>query len=348
VEKFTNVLSSSGIIATLAAPCTSDDETITVTVVDSDALDRLEGGEFRIRIGNELCLVTARDGTTWSLDRGTEGTSATSHASGSGIKHPLTAESLRAYVDEHAGSGSGSADSITVDPAVNGQDNVQDALEDLDSRITEGGGTIVSNDGTPLGTLDLVEDAEAIRTAIGTIADDDERLADARTPIDGSVTNAKVASDAAIAESKLNLASDASANVASRRTLGTGAQQAAAGNHTHTGLSVQDAGTPSVRALGTNSTEAAAGNHTHSTLPSSDEKAALAGSEGTPGASNPYVTGSDPRLIVTHLWSSDEDDYVPIGGVSAVGDQVRQFVGPVDPADRSWTLADGDTWDQTE
>lgn len=53
------------------------------------------------------------------------------------------------------------------------------------------------------------------------------------TVADGSITNAKVASGAAIAESKLSLASDAAAGTASRRTLGTGAQQAAAGNHTH-------------------------------------------------------------------------------------------------------------------
>ncbi len=44
------------------------------------------------------------------------------------------------------------------------------------------------------------------------------------------VTDIKVAANAAIAESKLALASDAAAGTASRRTLGTGATQAAAGN----------------------------------------------------------------------------------------------------------------------
>ena len=47
---------------------------------------------------------------------------------------------------------------------------------------------------------------------------------------DLAVTNAKVAAGAAIAESKLALASDAAAGTASRRTLGTGAAQAAPGN----------------------------------------------------------------------------------------------------------------------
>lgn len=50
------------------------------------------------------------------------------------------------------------------------------------------------------------------------------------TPSDGSVTDVKVAAAAAIAESKLALASDAAVGTASRRTLGTGALQAAAGN----------------------------------------------------------------------------------------------------------------------
>lgn len=46
----------------------------------------------------------------------------------------------------------------------------------------------------------------------------------------GAIVNADVNAAAAIAESKLALASDAVAGTASRRTLGTGAQQAAAGN----------------------------------------------------------------------------------------------------------------------
>lgn len=54
----------------------------------------------------------------------------------------------------------------------------------------------------------------------------------------GVIVDADVSASAAIAESKLNLASDAAAGTASRRTLGTGAQQAAAGNHTHAAADV--------------------------------------------------------------------------------------------------------------
>jgi hypothetical protein len=47
------------------------------------------------------------------------------------------------------------------------------------------------------------------------------------------------------------------------------------------------------------------GSYDHALLPSSDEKAALAGTDGTPDAGNPYVTDSDPRLAagVAQMWS---------------------------------------------
>lgn len=85
----------------------------------------------------------------------------------------------------------------------------------------------------------------------GAVSDTDTRLSNTRTPTDGSVTNASVAanaaiaktklaalsianadvaSSAAIAESKLVLASDGPVGTATRRTLGTGALQAAPGN----------------------------------------------------------------------------------------------------------------------
>ncbi len=64
----------------------------------------------------------------------------------------------------------------------------------------------------------------------GIVASTDARLTDSRAPTAGSVVNASVSTTAAIAESKLSLASDAVAGVASRRTLGATATSAAAGN----------------------------------------------------------------------------------------------------------------------
>lgn len=60
----------------------------------------------------------------------------------------------------------------------------------------------------------------------------DARLSDTRTPTASSVVDGSVAAGAAIAESKLALASDAAAGTASRRTLGTTATSAMAGNRT--------------------------------------------------------------------------------------------------------------------
>ena len=56
------------------------------------------------------------------------------------------------------------------------------------------------------------------------------------------------------------------------------------------------AGTASLRTLGTGAAQAAAGNHTHATLPSTQEKDALAGTTGTPSSTNKYVTNSDTRM----------------------------------------------------
>jgi hypothetical protein len=75
------------------------------------------------------------------------------------------------------------------------------------------------------------------------VGDNDSRMSNQRVPTDSSVTNAKVDAAAAIAESKLNLASDAAAGTASRRTLGTGATQAAPGNDSR----LSDARTPTTR-----------------------------------------------------------------------------------------------------
>jgi len=88
------------------------------------------------------------------------------------------------------------------------------------------------------------------------VEDNDPRNTNTRVPTDGSVTPAKFASSAI----------DPAVNVAGARTLGTGAQQSAAGND--------------------------------SRFPTADQKAALVGTSGTPSASNEYVTNADLRLPV--------------------------------------------------
>lgn len=60
-------------------------------------------GNFRIRIGDELLRVTGVSGETFTVERGSEGTTPASHASGANVTHVLTAESLRRIIVE-AGS----------------------------------------------------------------------------------------------------------------------------------------------------------------------------------------------------------------------------------------------------
>lgn len=89
-----------------------------------------------------------------------------------------------------------------------------------------GSGITVQEEGTPLTTsADTLNFIGTAITAAGTTG--------TKTITVRAIQNADVDAAASIAESKLNLASDAAAGTASRRTLGTGSTQAAAGNHTH-------------------------------------------------------------------------------------------------------------------
>lgn len=57
---------------------------------------------FRVRVDDELMLVTAVAGTTWTVTRGIEGTAAASHASGAVVVHVLTAGALAQLFVDHA------------------------------------------------------------------------------------------------------------------------------------------------------------------------------------------------------------------------------------------------------
>lgn len=90
-----------------------------------------------------------------------------------------------------------------------------------------GSGTIrVDGVGGPAGPGDATTAAKGIVQLAGDL----DGTAASPQIATGVIVDADVAAAAAIAESKLSLASDAAAGTASRRTLGTGALQAAAGN----------------------------------------------------------------------------------------------------------------------
>jgi hypothetical protein len=95
-EKFANAASS-----TLNGGIDAADLTATVT----DASSFPATGNFRIRIDDEICIVTAVSGADFTITRGAESTSAVSHASGSTVDHILTAGALNALLAERHGSG---------------------------------------------------------------------------------------------------------------------------------------------------------------------------------------------------------------------------------------------------
>lgn len=72
-----------------------DNSTGTLTVVLASGAP---APNFRIRVDDELMLVTAVAGTTWTVTRGIEGTAAASHASGAVVVHVLTAGALAALL----------------------------------------------------------------------------------------------------------------------------------------------------------------------------------------------------------------------------------------------------------
>lgn len=62
----------------------------TTSVVVTSATGFPSSGNFRIRVGDEIMLVTAVSGTTFTVTRGSESTSAVSHISGVTVTHIIT------------------------------------------------------------------------------------------------------------------------------------------------------------------------------------------------------------------------------------------------------------------
>lgn len=66
------------------------------TLVVNSAGEFPSSGNFRILIDSEILLVTAVSGTTFTITRGVEGTSAASHSNGATVTHVLTRDGLKA------------------------------------------------------------------------------------------------------------------------------------------------------------------------------------------------------------------------------------------------------------
>ena len=84
---------------TLASPALSSDTSI---VVNSSA-GYPSTGNFRILVGTEIMIVTAVSGTTWTVTRAAEGTSASGYPSTTAVNHILTAggvDGIRAAISQ--------------------------------------------------------------------------------------------------------------------------------------------------------------------------------------------------------------------------------------------------------
>lgn len=65
-----------------------------LTLVVADASDFPTTGDFRLIIEDEILLVTGVSGTTFTVTRGIEGTSAVGHGDGTVVRHILTAGAM--------------------------------------------------------------------------------------------------------------------------------------------------------------------------------------------------------------------------------------------------------------
>jgi len=82
IEQFANSAQTA-----LASALTSG--AVTLTVSSSSLFP--SAGNFRIRVDNELMMVTAVSGTTWTVTRGFESTTAAAHSNGATVTQVLTA-----------------------------------------------------------------------------------------------------------------------------------------------------------------------------------------------------------------------------------------------------------------
>lgn len=101
MEQFANTAAT-----TLASAITSTSAT-SISVSSATAFP--SAGNFRILIGTELLLVTAVSGTTWTVARGQESTTAATAISGAAVTEVLTAGALAAFRSDSISSGTHSA-----------------------------------------------------------------------------------------------------------------------------------------------------------------------------------------------------------------------------------------------
>lgn len=260
-------------VTTLTAPIASTPAagTVETWAVLSTALpfpQLLSNQQFRAcvstgpTVAGEIVIVFATvDATHYSVSRGAEGSTVTTHASGEQFAGVLTAGSALAVAagyavqDIETDSGSGLPEIVLRSRfGVDGSGNpyvTETGGLGVDVLGTDAMVPVVTSDGlvnlidptvyiaaATAATLSDLATHAADTTAVHGIKDfsqlallNDPRFTDTRNPKTASVTNGSVANNAGIAETKLQLATDAAVGTGSRRTLGTGSLQAMPGNY---------------------------------------------------------------------------------------------------------------------
>jgi hypothetical protein len=72
-------------------------------------------GDFRIRVENEIMIVTGVSGTIWTVTRGAESTSNTSHSINTSVNAALTAGALTTAIGSGGGDSGGGSVSVSVE-----------------------------------------------------------------------------------------------------------------------------------------------------------------------------------------------------------------------------------------
>jgi len=210
--------------------------------------------------GGDMVAVSG-DGTIGPATSGGAVVGVAGHDAGTGT--PATVHPIAGVVHELvAGSGG-----VTAGQAVMVGSDPNEVLPHTGSNIPVGVALTTASAGDPVQVLGMA-DATAPASGGGTVAWDD--ITDKPATF---TTSSSDITDATAVGVDLLTASDAAAARAaigagtSDLELGTTSSTAAAGDHTHAGLTAdQAAGTASIRTLGTGAQQAAAGNHTHNGL----------------------------------------------------------------------------------